>query len=71
MPVIYGEFQTAPSIFTMQGEARVRSQFYATDGAKLIYTLETVGTDLESRDSGLVEITAAIAERLRRDGLIR
>lgn len=71
VPVVYGEFETAPSAIVMQGEVNLASRFYATQGPTLIYTLNTTARDLESSDSGTSLITAAIAERLHREGLIR
>lgn len=71
VPVVYGEFQTASAITTMKGEVRITSKLYETRGATLVYTLDTLARDIESRDAGLGAITAPIAERLRKDGLIR
>jgi hypothetical protein len=71
VPVIYGEFQTAPSLFTMEGEARVRSLVYETRNATMVYTIETTVRNVESRDSGLAEVAATISDRLRKDGVIR
>jgi hypothetical protein len=71
VPVVYGEFQTAPSIITLKGEVRVESKLFETRNATLVYTMETIARDLESRDAGLAAITEPIADRLRRDGLIR
>lgn len=71
VPVIYGDFQTAAAITTITGEVEVASKFYETRGATLIYTLNTKAKNLESRDVGLSSIAGPIAERLRRDGLIR
>jgi len=71
VPVIYGEFQTAPSVMTMKGEVRITTKLYETRGATLVYTLDTIAHDVESRDSGLAAITAPIADRLRKDGLTR
>lgn len=71
VPVVYGEFQTAPSIMTMKGEVRVTTKLYETRGATLVYTLDTVAHDLESRGSAMAAIATPIADRLRKDGLIR
>jgi hypothetical protein len=71
IPVVYGEFQTAPSITTVTGEARVITKVYETRGATLVYTVETTAKNLESRDSGLASVAESIAKRLRREGLIR
>jgi hypothetical protein len=71
VPVIYGDFETAPSASFIEGEARVSSQLYATQGPTLVYTLETTAGGFETTDSGTSAITAAIADKLHRDGLIR
>lgn len=71
VPVIYGEFQTAASLTTVQGAAHIASKFYETRGKTVVYTLDTVVRDVESRDAGLHDAAAAIANRLRKDGLIR
>jgi len=69
VPVIYGEFETAPAITTAQGEVRVSSRFYETRDKTLIYTLDTHVRNVESTDVALHDIAAAIAKQLRRDGL--
>ena len=71
IPVVYGEFETAPAVTLMEGEVRLASRLYATQGPTLIYTLDTTARNLESSDSGTSLITAAIAERLHREGLVR
>jgi hypothetical protein len=71
VPVVYGEFQATPSLFTVKGTVRIRSDLFETGGATLVHTVETKAKDLESRVQGIFEVTAAIAKRLRREGLIR
>jgi hypothetical protein len=71
VPVVYGEFETAPSVFSISGTARLSSRLFETREAALIYTLETKAKNLPSRELALAEITPAIAERLRQDGLLR
>jgi hypothetical protein len=71
MPVVYGEFQTAPSVTTVQGEVEILTKVFDTRGATLVYQLNTKARDLESRESGLAIITGPIAEQLREDGLVR
>lgn len=71
VPVIYGEFATAPAFTIAQGEARVSSRFYQTRDKALIYTLETKATKLETTDAALHDFAAAIADKLRREGLTR
>ena len=71
MPVVYGEFETAPSVFSISGTARLSSRLFETQGAALIYTVETKAKNLPSREMALAEIAPAIAERLQKDGLVR
>jgi hypothetical protein len=71
VPVIYGDFETAPAASFIEGEVQVSSQLYAIQGPTLVYTLETTAGGFESTDAGTSAITAAIAGRLHRDGLIR
>jgi hypothetical protein len=69
VPVIYGEFETAAAITTLQDEVRVSSRFYETRDKTLIYTLDTHARNLESTDIALSDIAAAIANKLRCAGL--
>lgn len=71
MPVVYGEFQTAPSITTVEGSVEILTKVFDTRDATLVYELNTRARDLESRESGLAIITGPIADRLREDGLVR
>lgn len=71
VPVVYGEFRTAPPITTVRGSVDIASRLYETGGATLVYEVTTTAHDLESRAGGLAEVSGAIADRLRRDGLIR
>lgn len=71
MPVVYGEFQTAPSITTVRGDVEILTRVFDTRGATLVYELTTKARDLESREAGLAIVTGPIADRLRKDGLVR
>jgi hypothetical protein len=71
VPVIYGEFETSPSITTLKGEVHVASKLFEVRGATVVYTLDTTARELESRDEGLSIVTTPMAERLRKDGLVR
>lgn len=71
VPVVYGEFRTAPPLTTVQGSVEVASGLYETEDATMVYKLTTTAHDLESRASGLAEVSGAIADRLRKDGLVR
>jgi len=71
VPVVYGEFRMAPVITTISGTVTVRSMLYATSNAALVYEISTTASDLASRDKGLAAITPPIAQRLKKDGLLR
>ncbi len=71
VPVVYGEFKTAPPITTVEGEIEIDSKLYETANAKLVYEMTTKARDLESRATGLAEVTEPIVARMKRDGLIR
>jgi len=71
LPVDYYQFKTQPSITNARGQAHVLTKLYDTRDAKLVYTIDIKVRDIESSQLGLATITPAIAERLRRDGLIR
>ena len=71
LPVDYYQFKTQPSITNARGQAHVLTKLYDTRDARLVYTIDIKVRDIESSQLGLATITPAIAERLRRDGLIR
>lgn len=71
VPVVWGEFQTAPAEFVLEGSARLRAEIYETAGAALVYSLQTEAGRLESRSQALIVITSEIAAQLRKDGVIR
>ena len=71
VPVVYGEFQTAPSVFSISGTVHISTRIFETSGAELVYTMDTKAKNLQSREMALAEITPAIVERLQKDGLIR
>jgi len=71
VPAVYAEFQTESSIMTLKGQVEVTTKVYQTRDAALIYTMGTKAHDLESTDVGRATIATSIADRLRRDKLIR
>jgi len=71
VPVVYAEFQTAPSVTTLKTDAEIRTMVYSTRDASLVYTMETVVKGFEGRTEGLDAATTPIAERMRRENLIR
>jgi hypothetical protein len=72
MPVTYAEFQTAPPITTVKSTTHVLTKLYETQGAKLLYTVDTKTKphEVESTQETILRITAPTADRLRRDGVI-
>lgn len=71
VPVVYGEFQSAPAEFYLEGGGGVRSEIYDTATAAMVYSVQTEATRLESRSQGLIVVTTSIADALRKAGLIR
>jgi hypothetical protein len=71
VPVVYGEFRTAPPVTTVQGSVEIATGLFETADATLVYELATTARDLGSRADGLAEVSGAIADRLRRDKLVR
>lgn len=71
VPVVYGEFETAPSVFSVSGAAELATNVYETRSAEKVYGMDTKAKNLESRGMALALITPRIAERLRDDGLVR
>jgi hypothetical protein len=71
VPVVYGEFQTAPVLASIEGEVSILTMLYQTSDATLVYELTTTASDLHSRGDALATITPPIAERLVQDALIR
>ena len=71
VPVVYGEFKSTAEITTIQADVTVATKVFETAGASLVYSVETTAKRLESRAEGLSAVTTPIAERLRKDGLIR
>jgi hypothetical protein len=70
MPVVYGTFVTSPSITTLQGDIHIMTRLFETQGAKLIYTIDTKSKDLQSRDEAILDLIPAIAGRLRQEKLV-
>lgn len=71
MPVVYGHFETAPSLLSVTGEVTVLTQLFETAGATMIYEVTTRARGLDSRLEGLAEVTSSVGQRLRREGLVR
>ena len=71
IPVVYAELEVADSVFTMQGTARLSTSVFEAREATLVYMMDTKGKKLESRYDAMALITPAIAQRLRKDGIVR
>ncbi len=71
VPVVYGEFQVAPSVFSISGTARLSTRLFRADDATIVYTVVTKAKNLSSREMAIAKIAPAITDRLRREGLIR
>ncbi len=71
IPVVYGEFKTAPPITTVEGEVEISTRLYETGGPSQVYEMTTQARDLDSRIDGLAEVTTAVTNQLRKDGILR
>lgn len=71
VPVVYGDFVSEAPALTLRRTVVVASNFYQAKDAAIIYTLDTATYDKESQFEVIDDVTAAIAKRLRRDGLVR
>ena len=70
MPVVYGDFEVSPSIFSLETEFEITTQLYETRGASLVYSIKTTGKTQEANNIVRDDITSAIAARLSEAGLI-
>jgi hypothetical protein len=71
VPVVYAEFETAPSVFSISGTAHIGTNVFETGSATMVYAMDTRAKNLQSREAALAEITPAIVDQLRKDGLVR
>lgn len=71
VPVVYGEFETAPSVFSVSGTVHLSTRVFETTDAALVYGLDTKAKNLQSREMALAAVTPEIVETLRDDGLLR
>jgi hypothetical protein len=71
MPVVYGDFAASRPIIELESTFDVVTQVYETRGASLVYSLKTTGKSRDAINIVREDISSAIAERLRQDGLIR
>jgi hypothetical protein len=71
MPVVYGDFAASRPIIELESTFGVVTQVYETRGASPVYSLKTTGKSRDAINIVREDISSAIAERLRQDGLIR
>jgi hypothetical protein len=71
VPVIYGDFVSTPAVTTLEGSAHVTTKVYATQGPTVVYTLDTTAHSSDFRERSMSSVTEPMADRLRRDGLIK
>jgi hypothetical protein len=71
MPVVYGEFAASRPIIELESTFEVVTQVYETRRASLVYSLKTAGKSRDAMNIVREDISRAIADRLRQDGLIR
>lgn len=71
VPVIYMDFTTAPPINTIEADVQLSTKVFDTRTAKPVYTVDTRLKKIRSRDEGFLELTAAIADKLHDDGLVK
>lgn len=71
LPVTYVEFHSEAPELTVRRSVVISSNLYDASTAALVYTLDTVTYDKKSQGDVIDALSAAIAERLQRDGLVR
>jgi hypothetical protein len=71
LPVVYGQYENQPALSLLEGQATVSSKFYATRSQSLVCTITTTVKDLDTSDNTAASVAAAIAARLRSDGLVK
>lgn len=71
VPVTYVEFVAEQPALTLSRSVVISSNLYETRGAALVYSLDTVTYDKDSQGAVIDSLSAAIAGRLQRDGLVR
>lgn len=71
VPVIYGEFATAPAVTVAQGKLQLASRLFETRGKTEVYALDTSARKVESTDIALHDIAESIVKDLRKAGFVR
>jgi hypothetical protein len=70
VPVVFGEFVAEAPELTLNRSAVIASNLYETRGATVVYVLDARVRNEDSQFAVIDDVTAAIAEKLRRAGLI-
>ena len=68
--VTVGEVVQYPAITTVEGELHLVTRVYDTRNGSLVYSVQTKASDIGSEEDFLLDITPAIADRLRDGGVI-
>jgi hypothetical protein len=71
VPVIYGEFATAPAVTVAQGKLQLASRLFETSGRTEVYAMDTAARKVESTDVALHDIAESIVKDLRKAGFVR
>jgi hypothetical protein len=71
VPVVWGQFETAPSAISLNGTAHITTTLFDTRDAAPVYIIDTRASNLQSREQALTEVVPTISDRLKRDGLVR
>ena len=71
VPVVYGEYETAPTVTVVRGSVTLATNVYETRNATVVYGITTKAGGLESRGDALARIAPAIADHLRAGGVVR
>ncbi len=71
LPVVYGQYDNQPALKMLEGKLTVSSSFYDTQKAMLVTTLGTTVKDNDTTDNAIAALAEAIADRVRRDGLVK
>lgn len=71
VPVVYGDFVATPPVTTLSGTAEITTKVYATKDPQVVYTMDTRAQSSDFRERSMSSVTTPMADRLRKDGLIR
>jgi hypothetical protein len=71
VPVVYGEFVSAPAVTVAQGKLQLASRLFETAGRTEVYAMDTSARKVESTDIALHDIAESIARDLRKAGFVR